>query len=205
MMFAPVTLLAAMLAALAEPPAQPDGPAPVRQWSVTAELGIQALGFFKPVPANPTFSVGGDLRLVKRSIYSLHLGLMVGGFWQLRFMRGAHLDAALIQRLTAPFGLYGALDLSLGGQIAVVPDARYHADRGGPIAVGRPRPHGAARVGLGLELGLDTARWTRFPLRFFVHYRQLLLTPFMLGNDLPAMGAATLTVGTSISLGRNRR
>lgn len=176
---------------------------PARPWSLGAEVGFQALGF-KPVPPNPTFSVGAEVRGVKRKVYSLHLGMWVGGFWQLGFLEGAHLDVVLGNRWTAPFGLYGELDIDVGAQLGVVPSPTYALTDG---RVGRRRPptHAAARLGLGVKLGFDTSRWTKTPMCFFVHYRQMASTPFMLGNGLPAMGTALLTVGTSIRLGRESR
>ena len=187
-------------------------PRPAPKWSsrqpfpVVVDAGVQALGF-KPIPANPNVSVGTELRLVQRRVYGLHVGLALGGFHQPRFARAVYLDATLGQRLTAPFGLYGDLDVVVGGQLSWFPGATYRADGGRPRAV-RPPTKGAARLGLGLAIGLDLGRITRVPIRVFARYRQYAWTPFMLGNTLPAMGIATLTGGVAVEIGtwiRNNR
>lgn len=171
------------------------------RWSIVGDVGVQALGF-KPLPANPSFSVGADVRLIRRRFYSLHAGGALGGFWQIRFTRGAHFDLSLSQRFTAAVGLYASLDVVLGGQLAVVPGPRYRPGPDGGLQASRATPHAAARLGLGLEAGLDLSRRHSIPLRIFMRYRQLAITPFMLGNDLPVMGLATWTGGVALGLGR---
>jgi len=195
-----MTLQLSTFMALATPSAQKPPP---RHVSMFAEVGVQALGF-QPLPANPNFSIGAETLVVTRPIYGLHVGGSAGGFWQVHFLRGAHLEASLSNRWTAPFGLYGAIDFSLGAQLGVVPGTNYRAEKSGPPTAARSNVHAGARLGLGAELGVDLSRITRVPLRVFMHYRQLAITPFMPGNDLPAMGLSVWTGGVAYRFGGRR-
>ncbi len=153
------------------------------------------------MPANPTVALGTELRLLRRRIYELHVGLAIGGFHHAQFTRGAMLDATLGQRFTAPFGLYGDVDIIAGGQLTAIPLRIQRAGPDGRLRSQRAPLRPAARAGLGLALGFDLGRVSRAPVRLFVRYRQLVWTPFMLGNGLPAMGAASLTGGISMEIG----
>lgn len=175
-------------------------------WPVIATAGARALGF-APLPASPRGALGTELLFVQRRIFSLHLGAELGAFAQPAFARGLALDATLLPRLTAPFGLYGDLGLSLGGQASRVPGVVYRAKDGERLRASKAPVTVAARVGLAASLGYDFGATTRVPVRLFVRYRQLLQTPFMPGNDLPAMGVAELSGGLAFSFGtwRTRR
>lgn len=170
-------------------------------WPLTVEAGSQALGF-APWPANAAALVGTELRLVQRRIYGLHLGLGLGFVRQPGFAHALLLDTPLVQRIQAPFGLYADVDLALGAQASRVPGVVHRpADQGG-LEPRRAPVHVAARAGLGLALGFDFGARDRAPVRVFLRYRQVAVAPFMLGNGLPAMGAASLTGGVAVDLGR---
>ncbi len=198
-------MLAAVYMALClapSPAPEPEPSDPPRAAFVGGAGGTQALGF-KPFPANPTASIFGDVRWIERRYYGLHTTLALGYAGQVGFLHAGFMDAVLSQRWTAPFGLYGGVDLIVGGQLGFVPGAQYAIHAGGRPERVRPRPHGSARFGLGLELGVDTTSRMSRPIRAFVRYRQLALGPFMLGNGVPVMGVATLTAGVAVQIGVN--
>lgn len=169
-------------------------------WPVTLESGVQALGF-SPAPANPTAAIGTEVRVLRRRVYDLHIGLAVGGFHHARFARGGFVDATIGQRWTAPFGLFGEFDVVAGGQATAIPVRIHRVGDDGRLQPSRAPVRPAARVGLGLGLGFDLGRVCSAPVRLFVRYRQLAWTPFMLGNGLPAMGIASLTGGIAVEFG----
>ncbi len=182
----------------------PPSPAPEttthhQPWPVIVDGGVQALGF-KPFPAHPTLSVGTEARLVDRNWYALHLGVAAAGMSQAHFARALFVDGTIGQRFATRFGLYGDLDLVMGGQAARVPGVTYSADDGqfrarrAPIRV-------AARLGLGVALGLDFGRLTSAPVRLFARYRQYVWAPFMTHNTVPVMGFATTTFGVAVEIG----
>ena len=190
----------------AQPPSPPSvdtTPHPRRvsqSWPVWAKSGIQALGF-KPWPSNPTFSVGTELRLVRRGAYELHLGLGVGTSLQPQFSHALVVETPLGQRITARFGLYIDVDILVGGQASAHPGVTY---RRGPQ--GRPIPKyaplsGAARLGVGVSLGYDFGVLGEAPIRVFASYQQIATTPFMAGNNLSFMGLASLTAGLAFEVG----
>lgn len=188
----------------AESPARPRADTGQRhngqRWPLVVEGGIQALGF-KPAPVNATGSIGTEIGVVARRRYGLHLGLAVGGFVQRGFARAGFVDATLGQRLTARFGLYGDIDLVVGGQLSSIPGTTYRSRDGARLVASRAPARAAARLGLGLALGFDLGRVTRVPLRLFARYRQYAWTPFMTGNGLPAMGLATFSLGLAMEIG----
>lgn len=169
-------------------------------WPIVATAGARALGF-APLPASPRGSLATELLFVRRRVFSLHLAPELGAFSQSAFARGVALDVTLLPRVTAPFGLYGDLGLAVGGQASRVPGVVYRTEDGGRLRASRAPVTLAARIGLAASLGYDFGRTTRVPLRLFVRYRQLLQTPFMLGNDLPAMGIAELSGGVAFAFG----
>jgi|GEM_PF-3218155 len=169
-------------------------------WPIVVTGGVRALGF-DPVPVAPHGSVGTELRFVARRIFSLQLGADAGMFAQPNFAVGGTLDATLMPRFTAPFGLYADVGVLVGGQLARVPGPVYRAPDRQPPRPARAPWSPAARIGLGASVGLDLSTWSKAPLRVFVRYRQLAQTPFMLGNGLPVMGVADLSAGLAVSLG----
>lgn len=193
--------LAFATVAFASPPPEPQTTwAEGQPWPVVLDAGVQALGF-SPLPANPTVSVGTELSLVRRRVYHLALGLAIGGSHQVEFARSGFADTTLAQRVVAPFGLYGGFDLLVGGQLSAFPGVTYAANEDGRLGPRRAPVRPAARLGAGLEVGFDLHRVSRAPLRLFVRYRQLALTPFMRGNGLLAMGVAALTGGIAVEVG----
>ncbi len=190
------------------PPSEspPPEPRPVSSWArrqtwpLVLTGGFRALGF-KPVPPNPTGSIGTELNLFRRGIFDIQLGLEIGAFSQPKFARGGLLDASAMGRITAPFGLYGDLGLIVGAQVSAIPGTVYRAGDDGRLVASRAPWKPAARMGLGLGLGYDFGRTTKAPIRLFARYRQLVQAPFMAGNDLPAMGIATFSMGLAMDIG----
>lgn len=187
--------------AFASPQPEPETKWLERQpWPIVLDAGVRALGF-APFPANLTVSVGTELRLVQRRIYALDVGLALGGAHQVQFASIGFADATLAQRVVAPFGLYGGFDLVVGGEISAYPGVVHVAGDDGRLRPQRPPVKSAARLGVGLELGFYLSRVSRAPMRLFVRYRQLALTPFMRGNDLSVMGMAAWTGGLAVEMG----
>lgn len=170
-----------------------------QSWSLHARGGIQALGF-TPTPANPQMAVGVELGLVTKGIYQLRVGSELGGFYQDKFSSGATLDVPFINRFTAPFGAYADLDAVLGGGISWINIPTYRRGDDGQYERSAPPLHPQARVGLGAALGFDLSRVSASPVRIFMSYRQLVLTPFMPKNDVPLMGLAALSLGASVEM-----
>lgn len=197
-----LALASCLLAALtvADPPDRPPRRLPAQTWPVVVSGGIQALGW-KPTPPSPGGSIGTEARLVARRPYGLHLGLALGGFHQIGLVRAGYLDATLGQRLTARLGLYGDLDVVVGGQLWALGATTYRRGDDGRLRASRSPVLPNARLGLAVALGFDFGKRTRAPIRVFARYQQLLVTPFMPGNGVLAMGIASLTTGIAVEVG----
>ena len=199
----PIATAASVLLALTSSPSsvsQEDTWKARQSWPLVVTAGARALGF-APLPASPRGGIGTELVFLRGRYFSLQLGAELGAFAQPAFARGLVLDATLLPRVTAPFGLYGDLGLSVGGQGSRVPGVVYRAENGERLQAARAPVSLAARIGLAAAVGYDFGATTRVPVRVFVRYRQLLQTPFMLGNDLPVMGVAELSGGVTFSFG----
>lgn len=168
-------------------------------WPITVDGGVSAVGFH-PIAPSPMGSLGTEIRLHTRKIYALNLGVAAGAFTRPTFQRGLFLDASLNQRWTAPFGLYGDLDVIVGSVGSRFPGIVYRLEDG-ELQPQRASVRLAARLGLGVAIGYDLSRVTRQPIRIFVRYRQYATAPFMPGNDVPAMGIASFTAGFAMEIG----
>lgn len=186
--------------AAAEEEAQPHASAVApRPWSLGVSAGIQALGF-DPTPANPQASVGAQVGLVSRGIYQFRIGSELGFFYQDQFSNGVTLDLPLVNRFTTPWGVYADLDAVVGAGVSWVNTPTYGRAEGGQYERSAPPAHPHARLGLGAALGFDLRQVNGPPLRIFLSYRQLVLTPFMPKNDVPLMGLAALSLGVAVEM-----
>lgn len=172
-----------------------------RPWSVHARVGVQALGF-TPTPANPQAAVGAELGLVTKGIYQFRFASELGGFYQDKFSSGATFDTPLVNRFTTPWGVYADLDALLGGGVSWINIPTYRRGDDGQYERSAPPLHPHVRLGLGAALGFDLSRVSSSPVRIFMSYRQLVLTPFMPKNDVPLMGLAALSLGVSVEMNR---
>ena len=173
---------------------------PTLDWALQLTGGIQALGF-APFPANPNGAFGAELALKTKSIYQLRLGGELGFYSQAELQNAVTLDVPLVNRFTSPWGIYGDLELVLGGELSWVNTPSYRADDDGLLTekAAPLLPH--ARVGVGAAVGLDLSQVTTLPLRFFVRYRQYGLVPYMQKNEVPFMGLASLSFGVAMEMG----
>lgn len=168
-------------------------------WSLYASVGLQALGF-SPTPANPQTAIGAELGLFKKGIYQFRIGTELGYFHQHEFSDGVTLDVPLINRLSTPWGLYVDLNVLVGGGVSWLNTPSYRRADDGQYERQAPPPHPHARLGLGAALGYNLSHVGLTPLRVFVSYRQLALTPFMRKNDVPAMGLAAVALGFAVEM-----
>lgn len=197
-------LLPLLLLSLSASPTDRPSFAARQPWPIVATAGGRAMGF-DPLPASPHGALGTELHLVARRSFALALAADAGFFSQPSFARGGSLDATLLPRYTAPFGLTADLGLVVGGQVSRTPGPTYRVTPGEGLQPARAPALPAARFGLAASLGYDFGATTRIPLRVFIRYRQLLQTPFMPGNDVPMMGIADLGGGVAFALGTWRR
>lgn len=168
-------------------------------WSLYATVGIQALGF-SPTPVNPQAAIGADVGLFKKGIYQFRLGTELGYFHQHEFSDGVTLDVPLVNRLSTPWGLYVDLNVLVGGGVSWLNTPSYRRADDGQYERQAPPPHPHARLGLGAALGYDLSHVGLTPVRVFVSYRQLALTPFMRKNDVPLMGLAAVALGFAVEM-----
>jgi len=175
----------------AKPPLQQQG-SPDKPWSLVASLGTQSLGF-APDALHPTGRLGIERRLVERGIYHLRASAEVGGFQHARFAKGILVDTSLQNHLQTQLGLYGSLDVIIGGQLFAQNQTVYQLSESGGLAATSPPWTPSARIGLGTTAGYDFGS-----VRLFAQYRQYMWTPFMPGNDVPLMGFTTLSAGIAV-------